>query len=644
MQPLRSLAPTLPLSFILLILSIPPALVPAAEAQTKLDPDRVEQLAAMLPASLEGVGRPADDRTTWQAVARLEEFRSTVARAEAVVKQPMPELSDELFLDFSRTGNRSRCQRVIRERHGRLPVLVLAECIEGRGRFVPAIEETIRGICSEKTWVLPAHDRSLSNFNKTGITVDLASSAMSWQLATADYWLGERLNADVRKLIRSELEWRTFEPYEGYVKTGRPRLWWATGTNNWNAVCLAGVTGSALALIEPPERRARYVAAAEHFVGYFLRGFTADGYCSEGLGYWNYGFGNYAVLAETLRHATGGKLDLWQRPGVREIARFGRRMEIVPGVYPAFADCSVGTKPDAALMAVLDRRFDFGWGLRDQGAAAFQDVASNLPEVGLYVHGALSDVSAASPPPSATPAALPLREWFPEAGVLIVRPPAGESNGLGVALKGGHNAEHHNHNDVGTYLVSLGGNTPLVDPGSEVYTARTFSSRRYESDVLNSFGHPVPRVAGQLQRTGRAAAAKVLETEWTDRQDRIVLDLKAAYAVEGLEELRRTFVVSREGKGSLTVVDHVRFAGPQTFGTALVTFSPRQKTGPGRLLVGEGKGRVAVEITTDGPAFAVHEDEIHEDVRGGRLPVRVGIELSKPVREATITLQITPAP
>jgi hypothetical protein len=467
---------------------------------------------------------------------------------------------------------------------------------------------------------------------------------MSWQLATADYWLGERLDADVRELIRSELEWRTFEPYESYVKTGRPRLWWTTGTNNWNAVCLAGVTGSALAVVESPERRARYVAAAEHFVGYFLRGFTADGYCSEGLGYWNYGFGNYAVLAETLRHATGGKLDLWQRPGVREIARFGRRMEIVPGLYPAFADCSVGTRPDAALMAVLDRRFGFGWGIERQGAAAFEDVASNLPEVGLYVHEALTEEPAASSPSPATATGLPLREWFPEAGVLIVRPPAGESNGLGVALKGGHNAEHHNHNDVGTYMVALAGDAPLVDPGSEVYTARTFSSRRYESDVLNSFGHPVPRVAGQLQRTGRAAAAKVLETEWTDRQDRIVLDLKAAYAVEGLEELRRTFVVSREGKGSLTVVDHVRFAGPQTFGTALVTFSPRHETDPRRLLVGEDKGRVAVEITTDGPAFGIHEEVIHEDVRGGRLPVRVGVELSKPVREATITVRIAPAP
>ncbi|MDB6028847.1 MAG: hypothetical protein JWM68_5070, partial [Verrucomicrobiales bacterium] len=50
----------------------------------------------------------------------------------------------------------------------------------------------------------------------------------------------------------------------------------------------------------------------------------------------------------------------------------------------------------------------------------------------------------------------------------------------------------------------------LVDPGSEVYTGRTFSSNRYESDVLNSFGHDVPVVAGKLQSAGAKHRAIVL--------------------------------------------------------------------------------------------------------------------------------------
>ncbi len=621
------------------ILLVLPVSVAAGEARTTLDGARIARVAAWLPAKPQGVGRPIADRATWDAVARLPGFRSAVSRAEGLLKKPIPELTDELFLDFSKTGNRNRCQAVIRARHGRLPKLVLAECIENHGRFLPAIEETIRAICAEKTWVLPAHDRSLSNFKKTQITIDLVSSATSWQLATADYWLGDKLDGELRQLIRSEINWRTFEPYQSYITTGKPRLWWATGTNNWNAVCLAGVTGAGLALIDSAEQRAEYVVSAEHYIGNFLRGFTSDGYCSEGLGYWNYGFGNFALLAETMRHATGGKVDLWERENVEQIARFGRRMEVIPGVYPAFADCHVGSKPGSALTVMLDRRFDFAWGLAQGGAAAFGSAGGTLSTVGLYVHEALSEDAGAK---AGSPAATPLREWFSEAGILICRPAAGNPEGFGVALKGGHNAEHHNHNDVGSYMVALAGQTPLVDPGSEVYTARTFSSKRYESGVLNSFGHPVPRVAGQLQRSGRAAAARVLSTDFSDQRDVIALDIKAAYPVKGLEELHRQFTFSRQGRGSLTVTDTVRFDGARKFGTALVTFSPWKKLAPNRLSVGEGDAEVTVEIGAGGVPFEVHAEEIHEDVAGGHVPVRIGIDLAQPVREAAITVRIAP--
>ena len=70
------------------------------------------------------------------------------------------------------------------------------------------------------------------------------------------------------------------------------------------------MTGAALTLLESPQDRALYVAAAEHYSRNFLRGFTSDGYCSEGVGYWNYGFGYYVLLAETIHHATGGGVDL----------------------------------------------------------------------------------------------------------------------------------------------------------------------------------------------------------------------------------------------------------------------------------------------------------------------------------------------
>jgi hypothetical protein len=609
-----------------------------AASPEPIDAARIDAVAALLPATPGCVGPTIDDRQAWQAVARSPEFAQVVPDAEKLLKETIPELTDELYLDYSRTGNRSRCQRVLSTRHGRVSTLVLAECIENRGRFLPAIEEAIRAVCSEKTWVLPAHDGGLANFRGQTNEIDLAVAAVSWNLATAGAWLGEKLDGDVRALIQSELERRTFKPFEGMVTEGKPRMWWLTGTNNWNAVCLAGVTGSALVAIESPRRRAFFVAAAERYIQYFLSGFTPDGYCSEGIGYWNYGFGNYVALAETVYQATGGRIDLLADPKVHEIARFGVRMEIIPGVYPAFADCHVGSRPSTDLMAFLSRRF--GWGLAEiehEGLLLAGGPSSNLFDLGLF--GFANSATARPPAEQAAPAAF--RDWFSDAGILVCRPQA--DGGLGAAIKGGHNAEHHNHNDVGSFLLAVGGKTPLVDPGSEVYTARTFSSRRYDSDVLNSFGHPVPMLAGQLQRSGRAAAAKVLETEFTDVSDAIALDITAAYAVEPLESLRRTFVFSRAGQGSLSVSDEVRFSSPQTFGTALVTFSPWRKTAPDRLVIGDGAGAVEVRINTDGAAFEVHETKIEEDLSGHDLPTRLGIDLAEPVSIATITLTISPA-
>ena len=610
----------------------------AAHPAEPLDSQRIAEIAKWLPEKPQGVGPTIEDRATWQRVGESPEFSGTIAAAEKMRKKPTPELTDELFLDFSKTGNRTRCQSVLSQRHGRLPTFVMAECIENKGRFLPDIEQAVRDLCSEKTWVMPAHDRSLANFNGKTLEVDLAVAAVSWNLATTHYWVGDKLSPGIRRLIEEELERRAIASMESYVKTGKPRMWWATGTNNWNAVCLAGVTGTALAMEPSRQRRAFFVAAAEKYIQYFKKGFTSDGYCSEGMGYWNYGFGNFVLLAETLIQATDGKLDLFTDPLIKQVALFGPRMEIVPGVYPSFADCAIGSKPDTSLMAFLSRRFQLGMSdVEAAGSGLASGSSSSLFSFALYGF----NNSATAVPPAGDGVKPELRNWFSEAGILICRPNDPKS-GLGVALKGGHNSEHHNHNDVGSYVVALAGKTPLLDPGGEIYTARTFSKDRYVSGVLNSFGHPVPRIGETLQRNGRAAAAKILKTDFTDQTDTVVLDLRAAYPVTGLTGLERTFVFSRVGRGSLTVTDKVELNEATAFETALITFDEWQKEG-NRLRIGAGESAVDVVIDAHGADFSVEDTEIHEDLSRSRVPIRLAVKIKAPVTSAQVTLTITPA-
>lgn len=605
-----------------------------------IDQQRVAQLAALLPEKPQGVGRPLADRKAWEALAATGEYKSLLREAEKFSQTPIPELPDELYLDFSQTGNRTRYQNAAGRRHQRLPVLVIAECLENRGRFLPAIEAMVQALCGEKSWTLPAHDRSLKNLKGEEIDIDLWSSARGWELATTQFWLGDKLSVPVRERIRAELDRRIFQPYRSFLAEGRPRMFWITGTNNWNAVCTAGVLGTALATLGPREERALYVATAEKSNEYFLSGFTADGYCSEGLGYWNYGFGHFVLLAETVKQATGGQVDWMDNEKVRTIAQFSTKLELVPGLYPAFADCSVSSRPDTLLMGYVSRRYGFGWS--DWEQAAFGRQAGPLGS--LFVQGLNRfDNTALRAQPAAYATQPPaLRDFFNEAGILICRAPQAGAAGLAVALKGGHNAEHHNHNDLGSFVVAVGHSAPLLDPGGEVYTARTFSSRRYESKLLNSFGHPVPRVAGQLQREGRSREAKILATEFTPAADTYVLDLRAAYDVPTLKKLVRTFVFSRADRGRLTVTDEVEFDSPQTFGTALVTFGPWQQLEHGRLLFGAEPDQLQVSLKADGGQLAVQAEEIDEDSSTHKKPLRVGLDFTAPVTKARVEIAVQP--
>lgn len=590
-------------------------------------------LAAMLPAVPEGIARPLHDRDAWNRFGRSVEAQTWLAGAEARLPEPVSVLTDDLYLEFSRTGNRQVWDKPAHERVARLSLLVTAECIENRGRFLAAAGAVVDALTAERTWVMPAHDRDLRNFRGELIDIDLRSSLLSWLLATTAWLLGDKLGGDRVRTIRGQVERRVLQPYRDMVAGRRAPNWWFSTTNNWNIVCLAGVTGAALAQVESREERAWFVATAENYSRNFLAGFTADGYCSEGLGYWNYGFENFALFAETVRQATRGGVDFLRQPAAAAPAAYAARIGVINGVFPAFSDCTVGSQPQGSLSRHLAHRL----GLRVPSACAENEVPSLLKLANAFPLPGEADAAAA--PAAAEPA--PRRDWFGEAGVLVGRPAPDSGCRFGVALKGGHNDEHHNHNDVGSYVVVAGGCPVLLDPGKEEYTARTFSANRYAGRLLNSYGHPVPVVAGQLQRTGADARGEVLRTAFTDAADTLELDLTSCYAVPELETLTRTFVYSRAGHGALTVTDRVRFSQPRTFETALVTRGHGDVQPDGSLLVRDGTEAVRVRIRASAP-HAVGMVRIEENAPVH--PERIAVTLAGPVREAEIILDITPVP
>ncbi|RAZ95428.1 glycoside hydrolase family 88 protein, partial [Klebsiella oxytoca] len=101
--------------------------------------------------------------------------------------------------------------------------------------------------------------------------------------------------------------------------------------------------------------RAYFVAAAEKYNVYGMKGYADDGYCSEGVGYYNYGFRAYILLREEVYRATQGKIDFFQTPKFVRIARYGKKIQMNEGVCPAYSDCRMGLSPDRFILSYCDR-------------------------------------------------------------------------------------------------------------------------------------------------------------------------------------------------------------------------------------------------------------------------------------------------
>lgn len=595
-----------------------------------LSPKRIDEIAAMLPAAPSAPGDRITVRNHWDELAKLPEAQAKIRNAEKALKTPIPDLPDDLYLDFTRNGNRTRYQKPYFLRQNQLGTLLIAECLENKGRFLPKIAELIDAICSERSWTLPAHDSQLTNFNKTHLTIDLGSSLQGCLLAITADWLKEKLPTESIKKINTELRWRIFDVYEKALDTRTcGGNWWMRTISNWNAVCHAGVVGAALATIPDPKVRARYIASVEKMNSYFISGFTDDGYCGEGMGYWNYGFGNDIILGLTIRNATKGKVDLFRGDKIHRVAAYAQNFQLQSAKAPWFADG--GGAPDELIWTLARQVWP---DTVPDRVANLSLLAGNCRFIGLRAFG--QDPGRIENP---RPENLPIRSWFKDAQVLICRPVDQTPKPFSFSIKGGHNNELHNHNDVGSYTIMLDGLEMTGDPGGEIYTRRTFSKDRYASKMLNSYGHPVPVVAGKLQPAGRKFHASILKEEFSDGEDLIRLDLTHAYDVPTLKRLTRTVRYLRAER-EVEISDEVEFTAPEQFSVPVITYRQIKKTeNPAefRLQNKDGKCSLLLRVETQSHTLETSEETIENPGRPS--PARFAFTFQKPILEGEITLK-----
>ena len=594
---------------------------------------RIDEIAGMLAQQPSGFGRPCSDRASWTALSdRLNTFAN---EAQRIVKTPLPPFDPDAYLQFSKTGDRQPMERNADERNRRLIPLVLAECVEYKGRYLPSLAELMDSLAAAPSWTLSAHDPQLLNLHGTHYYVDLVAADLADNLAEALYLLGDRIPQTTREHVLAEMERHVFAPMRQSLSLGNNSSdhngnWWLYADMNWNAVCLKGVTGAALAVLTGVQDRALFVAAADQFVRHYENGFNPDGYDTEGLGYWNYGFSHFIELRENMLRATGGKLDLLQDPKMRRVALFGTNFQMMPNNAAAFGDAGVMPQPDGHLLKLIDHIFHMpksGGGTHESNSISHE----GLTAVALDLFPISGDEL---PAPSEVDNDQ-LHTYYSDSGVLVSRPAPRQD--IAVTIKAGGNTTH-SHNDIGSFVIGLRDVQPVGDPGGpKFYTATTFGPHRLDAELLNSFGHPVPEIDGHLQRDATKVKTKAPSHSFSAQEDRIAIDMTPAYQADQLEQLTRTLVHSRVGVGSVVVSDEFQLAKPAVVNEALPTYGTWQKLDERTLLFSLNARRLRVTINAP-ERVSFTETKVNSE---GRVFTRVSAQVALET-SGTITMRFTP--
>ncbi|MHC4504365.1 MAG: hypothetical protein ACYTFI_13755 [Planctomycetota bacterium] len=389
----------------------------------------------------------------------------------------IPVIKRSDFRRYIRDGNRTRHQAAESARSRELELAALALWLDHPKADLDYLQDILWSYCDDWTWVMAAHKGHCVN--------DLGSTMRAARLAEILFALEEQIEPEVADRVHGEIERRLFRNVANYDNTE----FWHTARMNWNHVCNGSIVRAALLEIKDPRALARMLHPVIQHMTYALDGFTDDGGCVEGPGYWAFGFGHFVQAAYALHNRTGGELNIMADEKVERICRFPLAAHIDGDLRASFADCKPGMVP--MLNALQINHFYRIPELYELCSRRAQKTAKGSTVIDSRFLHKYTPGKLAGPGPLAVGDMHSLalyrgekatgrsdsRDYYlPDLGMIKMR---GKSGMVVVALAG-NNGVPHNHNDIGTFMVYLRGRMLLTDPGAPLYNYETFREKRYE--------------------------------------------------------------------------------------------------------------------------------------------------------------------
>lgn len=465
-----------------------------------------------------------------------------IAEGEFYLQYTFPCIPPSLYLEYARTGDRLKFEAVYFKKRMALDSLVLAECVEDKGRFLDKIADGIYSLLEETVWWLPAHNSyTVRQTDETGPRratglgdpdhpiLDLFACETGGILGMTYYLLGKQLakvDPLIPKRMKETLESRIVRPFLTEFN------WWmgdgSRQVNNWTAWCTMNVLLTTLTIGEDQETKRCVLRQAAESLDFFWDSYEEDGYCNEGPNYYSHAGLDLAADLLILNNVTKDAFEpIVRSDKFKNILLYICRVYAGNGFFINYSDAAAklesnglrevyagkvfhlpqlvlygtqrfkamekqqASKPkitaDSKDIAHVDEDDMYGTAERTLFYRLIMLVefdetkkkAKDLPDEEALVDGQAGDFV------------------FENAELMTAR-----SAHFLLACKAGWNDDSHNHNDVGSFIVYKDGQPLLIDAGVGDYTKKTFSPQRYEIWTMRSSYHNLPDIDGVEQHDG----------------------------------------------------------------------------------------------------------------------------------------------
>lgn len=497
----------------------------------------VYSLGFIVDYSVASEGLPRADDSFWRDSIPTEMRQDYIQYGEKYLGKPWTVLPWTVFAENKITGNRVNYEGICFEKRRQLAALVMAEIMEGKGRFIGDIIDGMGSFCEETWWGIPAHYGKripLTDIQE----VDLFNAETASLIVWTKYMLQKRFDEfspDFCSRIDREIQRRILQP------AVEKDYWWKTAGMNWNPWICSNWLACVLICENDDARKAEAIRQIKQATQAFIDAYPDDGGCDEGPGYWDRAA---ASMFEIMRLLDFGASE----PKVRKMAAYAYKTYIGHDYCVCFADAH-----ENKAVQQVNIVYPFGLWLDDQtmrefGAylgrqkqvlahpATLYDKSGNFPTLSreLFFLRHIRDFIAERPRE-------PLLKdvWLGDLQIMTAR-----RGNIYVAMKGGTNGESHNHNDVGSFIVYANNEPLFIDPAVGEYTAKTFSKDRYEIWTMQSGYHNLPQINGIDQKDGKQYAAKVI----SHKEGQLCLDIAGAYPSEAaVKSWKRTVTAMKSG-------------------------------------------------------------------------------------------------